>query len=115
MGIYENLFYIDQAREWEFMFQGVRRKIMGYDDNLMMVKVKFEKGAEVPSHHHPHVQSSLVESGKFEVDLGGGKQILGKGDGFFVPPDIEHKVKAIEEGIIVDTFHPAREDFLKRK
>ncbi len=109
------VFYIDKDKEWEFFAKGVLRKIMGYDNSLMMVKVKFEKGAEVPLHHHPHVQCSLVESGKFEVLLGEKTLVLVKGDGFFVPPDIGHKVKAFEEGIIIDTFHPAREDFLKEK
>ena len=53
----DNLFFTDKENEWEVFAPGVLRKITGYDENLMMVKVKFEKGTKVPPHHHPHVQS----------------------------------------------------------
>lgn len=108
-------FFIDNDNAWESFAPGVYRKITGFNDNLMMVKVKFEKGATVPAHRHPHVQCSLIESGRFEVISGGKSRILKKGDGFFVPSDVEHKVTAVEQGIIIDTFHPAREDFIQKK
>ena len=85
---------------------------MCYDDKLMMVRVKFEKGASVPSHSHPHLQCSMIESGKFELTIGNEEKILQAGDGFFVPSGIEHKAVALEDGIVIDTFHPCREDFI---
>jgi quercetin dioxygenase-like cupin family protein len=36
---------------------------MSYDDNVMMVKVAFEKGAVGSLHSHYHTQISYVESG----------------------------------------------------
>ncbi len=110
----DNLFFIDENIPWENFMPGVQRKILGYDKNLMMVRVKFEKESDVPFHNHENVQSSLVESGKFEVTIGKTAMILGPGDGFFVPAGIEHKVYAIDKGVIIDTFYPAREDFLKK-
>ena len=97
---------------WESVDKGVERKILGYDDNLMMVCVRFEKDAAGSLHHHVHRQISYVESGRFEVTIDGKKNILGQGDCFFVAPDLVHGVVALEEGILVDIFTPARKDFL---
>jgi len=66
-------------------------------------------------HTHPHSQSTFVAAGKFEVDVAGKKQILSAGDGFFVASGLLHGVKCLEAGILVDSFSPVREDFLKNK
>ena len=39
---------------WEPAGAGVVRQIMGYDEQAMLVKVKFEKGATGSLHTHPH-------------------------------------------------------------
>ena len=99
--------------EWETVDKGVQRKILGYDEQMMMVCVRFEKNAIGSLHHHIHRQVSYVESGRFEVSIDGQKQILEKGDCFFVAPNLVHGVVALEEGALVDVFTPARTDFLK--
>ena len=33
--------------EWEIVGKGLKRKIMGYDDKIMLVKVFFDKGASL--------------------------------------------------------------------
>lgn len=38
-------FVHDQSLEWEVVGEGLKRKIMSYDNHVMMVKVAFEKGA----------------------------------------------------------------------
>jgi hypothetical protein len=63
--------FIDNADiPWEELGGGLKRKIMAYDDNLMMVKVAFEKGGIGALHSHFHTQMSYVESGKFEITIG---------------------------------------------
>ena len=98
--------------QWEQLGGGVERKMLGYDDQLMMVVVRFEKDAIGSLHHHVHRQVSYVASGKFEVTIDGNKKILHQGDCFFVAPDLVHGVLAIEAGTLVDIFTPARQDFL---
>jgi quercetin dioxygenase-like cupin family protein len=95
------------------MAPGVTRKILGYDDALMMVVVKFETGAIGALHHHPHRQVSYVAAGKFDAEIDGVKRTIKAGDCFFVAPDLEHGVVALEPGMLIDVFAPAREDFLK--
>ena len=98
--------------KWETVANGVERKVLGYDDQLMMVNIRFEKGAVGSLHHHVHRQISYVESGRFEVTIDGEKTILEQGDCFFVAPDLEHGVVALEKGSLVDVFTPARMDFI---
>lgn len=110
--IQSDVFFNDSATEWDVMWEGIRRKIMGFDGRLMLVKVKFEKGAVAPIHKHPHSQSAYIVEGKFDVIIGDHRTILSAGDGFYIPPDVEHGVTAIEAGLVLDSFSPAREDFL---
>ncbi|MDX1532302.1 MAG: cupin domain-containing protein, partial [Rhodothermales bacterium] len=63
-------------------------------------------------HRHPHRQTTYVESGAFEVEIGGEKAVLRAGDGFFVPPDTMHGAVAVEAGGLIDGFAPARGAFL---
>ena len=39
------VFQFEKELKWEHPAPGIRRQIMGYDGQLMMVKVEFEKGA----------------------------------------------------------------------
>jgi len=107
-----HLFQIDSGSGWQDAGPGIRRQVFGYNDNLMLVKVRFEKGAVGTLHHHVHSQASYVESGKFELTIGEEKKILQKGDGYFVPPNLEHGCICLEEGMLIDVFNPAREDFI---
>lgn len=108
----EEAFIASAEIEWEQLGGGVERKVLGYDDQLMMVLVRFDKSAVGSLHHHAHRQVSYVASGKFEVTIDGNKKILKQGDSFFVTPDLVHGVVALEAGSLVDIFTPARKDFL---
>lgn len=97
---------------WNDLGGGVKRQILTHDASVMMVRVVFEKGAIGAPHHHPHIQCTLVASGRFEVTIGDRKAILAAGDSFIVPTDVVHSVVALEAGELVDTFTPRRDDFL---
>lgn len=98
---------------WETVGEGVRRKIMAYDESLMVVKVEFEKGGVGPVHQHYHTQITHVESGAFEVEIAGEKRVLNGGDAFFIPSNVLHGAVCLEAGILIDVFSPMREDFIK--
>jgi quercetin dioxygenase-like cupin family protein len=110
----DSLQFIDSDEiKWEKIDKGIERKILGYDDQLMMVCVRFEKDAIGSLHHHIHRQVTYVQEGKFEVTIASEKKVLSQGDSFFVAPDRIHGVVALEKGVLVDVFTPVREDFLK--
>jgi len=106
------LFKKADTMEWEVLGGGVSRKFLGWDNQIMMVKVKFEKGAEGAAHQHFHTQTTYCAEGKFEFTIGDEKQTVKAGDGVYIPPNILHGAICLEEGILIDVFSPVREDFL---
>ena len=107
-------FQFENDIPWEDVGNGIQRQIYGYDDQVMLVKAKFEKGGVGTLHQHPHSQVTYVESGVFEMTIGNDKKIIRKGDGYYVPPDTIHGCVCLEAGMLVDAFSPHREDFLKQ-
>lgn len=105
-------YILTDQMEWEELGGGVSRKFLGWDNQIMMVKVKFEKGAEGSPHHHFHTQTTYCAAGKFEFHIDGVKQIVKEGDGVYIEPNLVHGVVCLEEGILIDVFAPVREDFL---
>lgn len=98
--------------EWEELGGGVSRKFLGHDNQIMMVQVKFEKGALGTPHHHFHTQATYCAAGKFEFTVGGEKKVVTAGDGIYMEPNILHSAVCLEEGILIDVFSPIREDFM---
>lgn len=107
-----SIFQIENEVEWENAAPGITRQIYGYDDKIMLVKAKFEKGAVGSLHEHHHSQVTYVDSGAFEMTIGDEKKIIRKGDGFYVPPHVMHGTVCLEPGMLIDVFSPLREDFL---
>lgn len=105
-------FQIDADITWEYAAPGIERQMFGYDERVMMVKVKFDKGAIGTVHEHPHTQVTYVESGAFEITIDHEKQLLKTGDGFCVPPNTLHGAVCLEAGVLIDVFSPHRADFL---
>ena len=107
-------YQLEKELPWEQPAPGIRRQIMGYDGQLMIVKVHFEKGAVGTQHEHYHSQATYVASGRFELTIGGKKKELGPGDGYYVAPDELHGCVCLEEGVLIDVFSPHRADFLTK-
>lgn len=108
-----NLFFKEEDTQWEVVGEGVQRQIVGFDDRIMMVNVKFDKGAIGPLHNHHHTQVTHIAEGAFEVTIEEETRILKKGDSFIIPSNKMHGVVCLEAGILIDVFSPIREDFIK--
>jgi quercetin dioxygenase-like cupin family protein len=107
-----NVFIENDLVNWTNVAPGVYRSILAYDASVMLVKVKFQKGAIGILHQHPHVHLCYVASGQFEVEVGGEKKILNQGDTFFAASNVWHGVICLEAGVLLDTFSPMRDDFI---
>ena len=96
---------------------GATRKVMAHGDDLMVVEVTFEEGADGAPHRHPHTQSSYVVSGDILFRIGEAGEstdrVMHPGDSVFLPGDVPHCLKALTPAVVIDVFTPAREDFLK--
>ncbi len=108
-------FLYESELQWESPVPGLKRQIMGHNDELMIVKIDFEPGCDGGGpHSHPHSQCTVVVSGVFEVTIDGQTRTLKAGDGFYAAPGKVHMAKCIERGTLIDSFSPVREDFLKK-
>lgn len=110
-----DIFLFGDDVDIEEVQEGMRRQILGYNQEIMIVKVLFDAGAEGYQHEHRHSQSTYIESGVFDVTIGGVTQRLQTGDGFYIPPHVMHGAICVEKGVLIDTFSPVREDFLEEK
>jgi quercetin dioxygenase-like cupin family protein len=107
------LFFENEKTGWEVVGDKIQRQIVGFNDAIMMVNVRFEKGGIGVLHNHPHTQVTHISEGEFEVTIGNEIKVLKKGDSFYIPSNVIHGVVCLEEGILIDVFSPMREDFIK--
>ena len=107
-------FNFAKEASFENLGGGVKRKILAYGDALMQVEVHFEKGAVGAMHSHVHSQLTYVLSGKFEFTIDGETKIVSAGDTLYKTPNVVHGCVCLEEGVLLDTFNPLREDFLAK-
>jgi quercetin dioxygenase-like cupin family protein len=107
------MFYFGKETEAANAGEGAKRKILGRGGELMMTEVSFNKDAIGKVHSHIHEQVSYIVQGSFEFNLDGKIQKVIKGDSIYIPSNILHGVKALEENsIILDIFTSQRDDFL---
>ncbi len=108
-----DVFVLADSIAYEDLGGGIKRKLLGYEENMMMASILFEPGAIGALHSHPHIQCSYVKSGVFDLTIAGRTQRLKAGDCYIVPANAVHGAVAIEAGELIDVFTPWREDFLK--
>lgn len=99
--------------QWEQAEPGVKRKVFKPGESIMMMEVHFDKGAEGYEHSHPHEQFTYCLKGDFEFRIDGEKYQLKAGETIYIASNKKHGVVALEEGALLDTFTPLREDLLK--
>ena len=109
---FEKVLVADDDLPWEIVDEKIKRKVMSYTNELMLVKVAFKQGGIGTMHQHPHLQISYVARGVFEVTIGDQTRNLKEGDVYFVPSNVLHGAVCLEEGLLIDVFNPMREDFV---
>ncbi len=99
---------------WENAEPGVKRRIFAPGEQLMMMEVHFEEGAEGYEHSHPHEQMSYCLRGSIEFTINGQKSVVVAGETIVIPGGSKHGARALEPSALLDTFTPLRLDLLKR-
>ena len=93
----------------------VSREVLSSTGSLMLVKVNLAEGFIGDVDQHPQEQISYIEKGIVEFEVGGIKTILHQGDAQYIPSNVKHQVKVIEECAILDVFTPVRQDILDQQ
>jgi len=85
-----------------------------HSDHMSFAHWRFEAGAELPEHSHPHEQVSNFVDGEFEITVAGETRRVGPGSVVIIPPYAAHSGRAITEVRVIDAFYPIREDYRSR-
>ncbi|MFT7007002.1 MAG: quercetin dioxygenase-like cupin family protein [Colwellia sp.] len=105
-------FLSGKETEIEDIGGGLKRQMLGYNHELMAVKIWFSEGAIGYNHAHRHSQVTYIVEGEFHFNIDGVTTIMKPGDSCLIPPWVDHGATCPTGGILIDTFSPPREDFL---
>ena len=105
------MFIKNQDRPRVTMVQGVHRKTFGTTKNMMLCEITLEEGASVPPHRHDNEQIGYVVSGILRLTIDGVTEVLQAGDNYAVEAGVEHSARAEKDTVVIDIFHPQREDY----
>ncbi len=83
----------------------------------MLMYTEAMPGGSVISHSHPHEQITYMIQGTSELTAGGEIVTLKAGSSALLEPDEYHEIRGVgdEKVIVLDIFHPYREDYLPKK
>ena len=107
--------------KWENLFKRPHKELLpgalaaAFGGEAAMVNhVRLAAGTEVPEHAHPEEQLTLVLAGRILFELEGEAAELGPGEAVWVPQNARHRVRALEESVVLDVFSPVRRDLLEK-
>jgi quercetin dioxygenase-like cupin family protein len=90
----------------------VNRSVLTDQGSIMIVEVELAKGFHGDVDQHVHEQVSYIKKGSCEFEVDGVKKVLREGDVQYIPSNVIHRVKVMEDCVILDVFTPIREDLV---
>ncbi len=92
---------------------GVRRTVLTYSGEVMLVHFLLEKGAVIPLHNHRAVQAGYVVRGRVRMlTREGGSFLAGPGDSYLFQSDEPHGAQVLEQAEVIDSFSPMRPEYV---
>ena len=103
----------DDVRAFELAAGVSGRPLFG--DAAMLNLIRFEPGATVPLHSHPHEQLGLVLEGMQALVVDEVAHELQPYEGYVLPGGVEHSAYCGPDGaLVLDVFQRVREDYRER-
>ena len=87
-----------------------RQLVVG--QNLMLARVLLKKGCIVPEHSHSNEQLTFVAEGALKFWIDGKEIVVNAGECLTIPPNMPHKVEALDDTVDFDVFNPPRADWM---
>lgn len=107
------MFYTPDDFERAELFPGVWRHTVSHGEQIHIVYVTGEAGAEVPLHQHVHEQAGVVLTGQIELTVGDEPpRLLNPGDGYAIPSNTPHSVRWPVAATVYDIFSPTRKEYI---
>ena len=81
---------------------------------VMLARILLKKGCVVPLHSHHNEQLSYVIEGALRFTIHEKDTIVRAGEVLTIPPHVPHLVKAMQNTVSLDIFHPPRMDWINK-
>jgi quercetin dioxygenase-like cupin family protein len=104
------LFSWDTVKK-EVLNDKLARKVIS-GEKITIAQIFLAKDGVVPLHHHENEQISSGVTGAMRFEIEGKEIVLRAGDVLVIPPNIPHRVVALEDSKALDVFSPIRVDWL---
>ncbi len=95
----------------EQMNPNLSRRVI-HTQNMTIARIHLKKGSSVSEHHHINEHVAFVVSGALKFLINGMPQEVRAGECLVIPPDVPHSVAVLEDSDVIDTFAPARADWI---
>jgi len=100
---------LDKLPELEIA-EGIKLRAVT-SETMTVAHVRLREGAVLPEHAHANEQVVNVIEGELELTMDGQAHRLTYGNVLVIPSNKPHSGRAIKDCLVVDVFHPARQDF----
>lgn len=70
-------------------------------EKLEVARLSFDADEGAVEHAHPHEQIMVVLSGRLHVALPDEEGEIGPGEAFHAPPNVRHRVTAVEDTVVL--------------
>ncbi|MGD0128487.1 MAG: cupin domain-containing protein [Terriglobia bacterium] len=107
------LFSWDTVKK-EVLNDKLARKVIS-GEKITIAQIFLAKDGVVPLHHHENEQISSIVTGAMRFEIEGKEIVLRAGDVLSIPPNVPHRVTALEDSQALDVFSPIRIDWLTGK
>ena len=91
--------------------EGIYRKTLAYNNDVMLCFFILEKDAVVPLHEHEAHQIGYVLKGKIKFNTESREFIAEEGDSYVFDSNEKHGALILEYTEVIDVFNPSREDY----
>ena len=102
-----------QEANGEVAFEGIIRRTLSYNDEMMLCHFIMKEGGKIPLHDHRASQIGYVVSGSVRFLNKEGEEafIASTGDSYVFDPYQVHGAEALEDSELIETFYPPREEY----
>jgi quercetin dioxygenase-like cupin family protein len=82
-----------------------------HGEHMTLGEVSIKAGSRLQEHQHPHEQITVILKGELDMQIGGKSYLMKAGMVHVIPPHTPHGAHAITDCVVIDAFHPVREDY----
>lgn len=98
---------------WIEICPGIKRRTITTGPKMYQMRAELDADSHMPAHSHPHEQIAHVVSGRVRFIVNGKPVEVGPGESAYFGSNVPHGAETLEQAVVIDTFSPPREEYLK--